>query len=34
MGELQASAPLAAVALAAAVWVGTIIRERGSPSPA
>ena len=34
MGEPQASAPLAPLALAAAVWVGTIIRERGSPSPA
>jgi hypothetical protein len=34
MGEPQASAPLAAVALAAAVWVGTIIHEWGSPSPA
>jgi hypothetical protein len=31
MGEPQAWAPYAALALAAAAWVWTIIRERGSP---
>jgi hypothetical protein len=33
MGEPQAWAPFAALALAAAAWMWTIIRQRGSPSP-
>jgi hypothetical protein len=34
MGEPQAWAPYAALALATAAWIWTIIRRRGSPSPA
>jgi hypothetical protein len=34
MGEAQAWAPPAALALAAAAWIWTIIRQRGSPRPA
>jgi hypothetical protein len=33
MGEAQAWAPLAALALAAAGCIWTIIRRRGSPAP-
>jgi hypothetical protein len=33
MGEPQAWAPCAALALAAAAWMWTIIHQRGSPSP-
>jgi Family of unknown function (DUF6064) len=34
MGEPQAWAPLAALALAAAAWIWTVIRQHGLPSPA
>jgi hypothetical protein len=34
MGEAQAWAPPAALALAAAAWIWTITRRRGSPAPA